>query len=552
MQANSVSLNTKNKFGRCLQSLKQIAANMDKEAILLKKDLLQTLGSLPLPAGRYLPGYHDTLLFLCAYAGNAGLRRLAENELSRIALHLKKKYAAIKKSLPSNSGLPFTETLTGFSPDSLGWLLRQKDFTLHFDSFYDPKLTLNEVLNITLPSLLKAETTAGLNPEDMLAVLGLKPRQYLEFVHGQLETLKEYPQAKDMLCGSLNIFVQVVPKSKQFSRTYNRIPHQPVYYHQDMLKRFDHMQLINEPLPHEPLAPEKVLGKSGKAQLVKVIKYAMSLTEREIDPATYLQEDSMRYIVLERGLTMAIYGMYPERQLPLETYMGFTIFKNGLPVSYGGMWVFGKRAKVGFNVFEPYRGGESGYLLCQLLRVYKQFFNISYFEVEPFQFGADNADAIASGAFWFYYRFGFRPVDNEIFEQVELEQKKIRSRKNYRSSAKTLIGFTEGNIALNLGNSIPADVIQISTQVLKGIKKDWKNNYQHARKQAVENFCKRVQLNISNLTNAEMKIMEDLALWAMAMQITDKEKLQLMKQMVFKSTTDLYAYQYLLRKFFEK
>ncbi len=552
MQTNPVSLNTKTKFGRCLHSLKEIAAHMDEDANLVKKDLLQTLGSMALPAGRYLPGYHDSLLFLCAYPGNAALRRLAENELSRITGHLKKNYSTIKKTLPENSGLPFTETITGFSPDSLSWSLQQKDFTLHFDSFYNPKLTLNEVLNITLPSLLKAETTAGLNGEDLLEVLGLKPRQYLDFVHGQLEALKEYPQAKDLLSYGLNLFVQVVPKGKQFSRTYNRIPNQPVYYHQDMLKRFDHVQLINEPLPHEPVPPENLLGKSGKAQLVKVIKYAMSLTEREIDPATYLQEDSMRYIVLERGLTMAIYGMQPERQLPLETYMGFTIFKNGLPVSYGGMWVFGKRAKVGFNVFEPYRGGESGYLLCQLLRVYKQTFDISYFEVEPFQFGADNDDAIASGAFWFYYRFGFRPVDTEIFEQVELEHKKIRSRKNFRSSAKTLIGFTDGNIALNLGGNIPADVIQISTQVLMGIKKDWKNNYQHARKHAADNFCSRADLNSSKLSKEQLKIMEDLSLWAIAMQITDKQKLQLMKQMVFKSTTDLYTYQHLLRKFFEK
>jgi hypothetical protein len=61
-----------------------------------------------------------------------------------------------------------------------------------------------------------------------------------------------------------------------------------------------------------------------------------------------------------------------------------------------------------------------------------------------------------------------------------------------------------------------------------------------------------VQLNSSNLSAIEIKVMEDLALWAMAMQITDKQKLLLMKQMVFKSTTDIYAYQLLLRKFFEK
>jgi hypothetical protein len=370
-------------------------------------------------------------------------------------------------------------------------------------------------------------------------------------VHGQFEALKEWPQAKDLFSGSLNIFVKVAPANKFFSRTYNRITYQPFYYHHDMLKRFDHVQLMNTPLQSELIPPEKVIGQKGKEQLVKVIKYAMSLTEREIDPATYLQEDSIRYILLERGLSIAVYGMYPERQLPLETYMGFTFFKNGLPVSYGGMWVFGSRAKVGFNVFEPYRGGESGYLLCQLLRVYKQFFHISYFEVEPFQFGLDNPDAIASGAFWFYYRFGFRPVDTEINEQAAMEHQKIRTRKNYRSSAKKLVGFTDGNIALNIGKIVPADVSQISTQVLNCIKKDWKNNYQQARKLAVENFCSNVQLNTKSLSTVEMKIMEDLALWAMALEITKKQKLLLMKDMVFKTTTDIYAYQHLLRKFFE-
>lgn len=552
MDLNPVSLNSKDKFVRSLKLLKEIAAEMNKDANQAKMDLLKSLAGMAFPAAKYLPVYHDSLMFLCAYPANKTLLKLAENELKRLTAYLKKNSRSLKKSIPENSGLPFTETLTRFSPDSLGWLLKQKDFEFNFDSFYNSRLTLNEVLNITLPSLLKAETTAGLDPENLLEVLGIKSNQYLQFLHGQLEALKELPQAKDLLSDCLNIFVQVVPKSKRFSRAYNRIPNKQLYFHQDIQKRFDHVQLLNEPLPHGPVAPEKIFGKAGKEQLVKVIKYAMSLTEREIDPATYLQEYSMQYIVLERGLSMAMYGMHPERQLPLETYMGLTIFKNGLPVAYVGMWVFGNRAKVGLNVFEPYRGGESGYLLCQLLRVYKQLFNIRYFEVEPFQFGADNEGAIASGAFWFYYKFGFRPVDNEIAQQAKQEYQKIKTKKNYRSNAKTLLGFTGGNIALNLGNNIPADVSQISTKVLSTIKKYWKNNYLHARKQAIESFCSSAQLDASDLSKAEMKILEDLALWAMAMQITDKQKLQLMKQMVFKSSADIYAYQQLLREFFEE
>ena len=63
------------------------------------------------------------------------------------------------------------------------------------------------------------------------------------------------------------------------------------------------------------------------------------------------------------------------------------------------------------NIFEPYRGGESGFMMCQVLRVYRQRFGVRFFEVDATQFGLDNPDGIASGAFWFYYRHGFRPLD---------------------------------------------------------------------------------------------------------------------------------------------
>ena len=61
----------------------------------------------------------------------------------------------------------------------------------------------------------------------------------------------------------------------------------------------------------------------------------MALTGRETDPATYLDARSLRIFDLERGLSVAIFGMTPERQLVLESYVGFTLFKNGLPVAYG-------------------------------------------------------------------------------------------------------------------------------------------------------------------------------------------------------------------------
>jgi hypothetical protein len=243
--------------------------------------------------------------------------------------------------------------------------------------------------------------------------------------------------------------------------------------------------------------------------------------------------------------------MLPEMQLPLETYFGFTIFKNGIPVSYGGIWAFGKLARIGLNIFEPFRKGESGYILCQLLRLIKQAFGVSYFEIEPYQFGLDNPEGISSGAFWFYHKYGFRPVDIELKKLAKNEYHKIKNRKNYRSADKILLRFTESNIGLNTGNKVPQDVLDVTTKVLSVIKKGWKNNYSNPKQEAINNFCTTVQINIDTLNSIQKKVLEDIALWAMAMKITKDEQLQLMKEMVYVKTKDDYAYQQLLLDFFE-
>ncbi|MGH2553159.1 MAG: hypothetical protein ACRDEB_05545, partial [Chitinophagaceae bacterium] len=306
-------------------------------------------------------------------------------------------------------------------------------------------------------------------------------------------------------------------------------------------------KLISETIP-----AAVVMSRQEHLELCKVIRYAMPLTEREIDTASYLNESTTWLYPLERGVMVAIHGMVSHRQLPLESSVGFTLFKNGIPVSYGGTWIFGSRARFGLNIFDAFRGGESGYVLCQLLRVFRQAFSISYFEVEAYMFGYDNPEGISSGAFWFYYKFGFRPVNKALRKLAEQEHHKIKTRKNYRSSEKTLIRFTESNLALNLGEKIKTDVTEITGKVLSKIKKKWQGNYREARQSAIQNFCRQVNIDPVHLSNDESKVLEEVSLWAMAMNIVETQQLELMKQMIFTKPKNLFAYQELLLTFFDK
>lgn len=532
----------KNKFSIALHALKQAANKFDEEANDNKKRLLHTLQSIPLPAGKYQLEYYNALLFLSAYPGDGLLLKFSEKELKRLALFGKQNRIQ-QKPVPQNEGLPYTETITRFSPAFLSWLILQKDFKVVFDSFHQPTMSLNELLNLSLPALLKHETTAGLNNEDLLRTLQVKPSQLIAFLLGQLAQFKTWPLLQDFFTERLDLYVKLVPVNAQFSRAFNRLPIEQVFYQPELLKHFNHLDLINQSLPPQVDSTEK-----DRQQLIKVIKYAMALTARETDPTSFMQDHSVRFFKLERGVAIAIYGMVPQRQLPLESYVGFTVFKNGLPVSYGGAWLFGLRARIGINIFEAFRGGESGYIMCQLLRVYKQVFGVSFFEAEPFQYGLDNPDGITSGAFWFYYRYGFRPVDDSLLQLSTNEYVKIKNRKNYRSSVKTLIRFTQTNMALNLGKTIPPDLTLVTEKVLAVLKKDWHDNAVQIRQDAIDWFCKKAGLNKDQLNTDEIKVLEEVALWALVMKINKSKQLQLMKQMVFTKPTDLYTYQQLLLK----
>lgn len=105
-------------------------------------------------------------------------------------------------------------------------------------------------------------------------------------------------------------------------------------------------------------------------------------------------------------------------------------FKNGIPVSYGGGWILGTSCKIGVNIYPAFRKGESAWMFCQVLRLYHQNFKVSYFYVNPYQFGKGNPEGLKSGAFWFYYRLGFRPVQTDINVLSKTEWKKINTDKN--------------------------------------------------------------------------------------------------------------------------
>ncbi len=522
----------KNNFNKLSQSLKIICNKFDQESCTQKKQLICDLLNCDILVSKHLIELQNTILFISAHPSDLETVQLVDK--------LKEKCTDIFKSKPykfselENSGLPFTKTVSTFSHDMIKWLLGDKKVEVKFDSFYNASLLLKDALLFTLPAMEKEVTTFDFNNEKLLKELKVENKNKLPFLISEFDKLNDVPFIKDYFFNALGVYIQIKPKEKAFSKFYNKLSFNTIFYQTEIIKQFDQQALLDKKLP----APKR-FNENEFNQSVSTIKDSLTLLQRETDPVTYIDEKSFRLYELERGISVAIFEIIPERQLPLESYVGYTLFKNGYPAAYGGAWILGKRALFGINIFEQFRGGESGFVMCQLLRVYRQAFSIDYFEVEPYQYGKDNPEGINSGAFWFYFRFGFRLLNEELNTISLKEFEKIKSDKAYRTSKEILKNFTESNIVLNLGKLTPLTIAEIRNKVANYISENHQGNRLNAEKAVLKKFN-------SKLKNQKTTI--DFAFLVEVLNIKSKEKLKTVENAIEAKSNDLYVYQKLMRK----
>jgi hypothetical protein len=163
------------------------------------------------------------------------------------------------------------------------------------------------------------------------------------------------------------------------------------------------------------------------------------------------------------------------------------MLKNGVPVGYGGGWPFLATCRTGTNIFSPFRGGESAWLFARVLAVYRLHFAVKRFVVEPYQFGAGNREGRTSGAFWFYYRLGFRPVDRRVAALARIEFARL-SRPGYRPAYTTMRSLAESDLALDLAPtsaSERAETAEISLAVSRWIASEHRGDRATANRAAM-------------------------------------------------------------------
>lgn len=174
------------------------------------------------------------------------------------------------------------------------------------------------------------------------------------------------------------------------------------------------------------------------ADLLDLARSALVTRSRDLDAFSWGNADDVHIVDDGAGLAFAFIGIVPERRLPLAAIYGFLILRNGVPVGYGQVDALLGGAEIAFNTFETFRGGEAAFLLGRLLAATRALLGSAAFSLEPYQLGHHNEEGIASGAWWFYFKLGFRPKDPTVRRILDGELARMQRNPGHRSSATTL------------------------------------------------------------------------------------------------------------------
>ncbi len=426
-----------------LNELDAIRTRFGRAIARRRLQLLRHLSAQPVTDPTELTRYHELLLFHAAYPDSARVLRTIHAELRRITTLARKHASAL-----DDGGIANTHSVVSLSMDAVDWLERcvGRDIDIDWDEG-----SAGDGLDDVLPLLMTPVERDGfltdeLSTRDWLAAAaGGNRSSQLRWLLDRFADRIASAEVRDRVFETAEIPLRWRLRG-DCSRTWVRFQPRMIHFQVEPPVR---TIFVPEQLAR-PLPPPRRLTSAAARALIDTARATLYVRGRETDAVTYANPSDIALYSLERGIDVALFGAVPSRRLPVESFVGFVLARNRVPIGYGGGWLFFDRSEIGINVFDTFRGGESAYAFAQIMRVYHQRFGARRFLVDPFQFGADNAEGIQSGAFWFYYRLGFRPVDRRLRERADDEAARIAAGRRYRTPTAILRRLARAKLSFDV------------------------------------------------------------------------------------------------------
>ena len=393
--------------------------------------LLEEVGTTEVAGAGAIGRLHEVLLFLRAYPASRSVKRKADRLLHAFGRRIEDPECYAGGEISGIAGTRFSAI---FSHEVARRLAARygRRLVLNWEG-YEPPASIPDILLRRL-SLLREDwpVEANVPLDEWLNLRGL------DWLLNELDA-----DAYD----SLGIALTWELGSTANTRSRARWPTPGVYLHDGALLRRSDVSLA-EHLAGPPLAVRKLERREG-ARLLDFILDTSAVRYRQLHGFTWPDRKNVWWADVGRGVEMCLFGVPPDRRLPLRAYHAGMFFKNGVPVGYFETLSLFERAEVGFNLYHGFRDGETAYLYARLLRLLRQMLNVTAFSVDPYQIGLHNEEAIESGAYWFYRKLGFRPVDAGILHLTQREESKMAATPGYRTTPGTLRRLAGGALIYN-------------------------------------------------------------------------------------------------------
>jgi len=421
-----------------------------------KLDLLHLLADDRLTTANDVQQFHSALCFIRAFPDTPEHYRLAHCELKNFGRRVILLPISELTRL-TDTGIAGSSVYYCFSFEVAKWLKRRapRSVSIDWDNGHDPP-GLDEVLtHLLLPAEDEYFDSGTVSAKKWieLASMGNGGTDF-EWL---LEQLGGRPCAIfwTELYNAAELWLKWDLQESRLAKSTNIIPTRTIH------ARIGGMRKCTGSAKTEimrPLDSISRLNPQAGSKAIDVAMAALAVRHRETAHFNHANPHEVYQIDVGEGISIMIFGLLKEFRYPLECTMGFLIVSNGTPIGYGGSSVLFRQVNTGINIFDEFRGSETAFLWIQTMRAFHQITGCTRFIANAFQFGADNDEALKSGAFWFYYRLGYRPILTDVCQLAKQEMVRIRRKKGSRSNLQTLRQLASCDMHLALPGASQSDL----------------------------------------------------------------------------------------------
>lgn len=451
-------MNPRRKSRQSINRLFEIRNRFDRETSAEKLELLRLVDSTEARKCTELLRLHTALCFIQAFPDTLAHYRQARSQLASFEKRVGKLPVAARPGL-WDSGIVGTPVHYAFSYDVASWMARRVAGAVAID--WDEMDNTSRLDDLLVQLLLPSEddyfdsgfvsckewidlAAAGADSTDFDWLLAQLHEERFMPIWSALYNAAELPLVWDLRGAALSKSLNTMPVGSIQARNRGmrkRIPG----VKKEIMRPVDSLRRLSP--------------RSG-SRLIDVAMASLAVRHRETNHFNCADPREVYSADVGEGVSIAVFGLQQKYRYPLECTMGYLILSNGVPVGYGGASALFRQVNTGVNIFDEYRSSEASFLWIQVMRVYHHLVGCTRFIANAYQFGSENTEALQSGAFWFYYRLGYRPVLPAVRKLARRESTRMRRNKAHRSDVRTLRRLASCDMHLTLPGARASDLFE--------------------------------------------------------------------------------------------